>query len=143
MNVYRYLEQYEEAERKVAKLRKEYDEEVQRIDSLRSPLGDDGSPKSGKISRTVERRAVKLADRALVLKDAEADALWIRQEVYDTVNKVTGPEGSVLFERYINLKKWRQVAHDLGYTERQCFNLRDKGIRKVDELLSDKCDSSI
>lgn len=134
VNGYRYLEQYEQAEQRADRLRREYNEEMQKIDSLRSSLGD-GTPRGGTISRTVEHRAVKLADKAAELKEAEADALWIRQQVFALVDKIPDPEGSVLFERYVMLKKWEQVAFDLGYSVRQCHNLRKKGIRMVENML--------
>ena len=129
------MEQYKEAERIVQRIRAEYMEQMAQVDSIRSALGGDGLPRSGDISKKVEAQAVRLAEKAEQLLQAEADALAIRQQVFRTVQKVQGDPGDVLHERYVNLRKWEDIADILGYTERNCHYLHDKGIEAVEELI--------
>lgn len=38
----------------------------------------------------------------------------------------------ILYERYINLKRWATVAIDAGYSERQVHNLHEQGLRLIE-----------
>lgn len=135
MTAKEYLEQYKEAERIVQSIREEYLKQTEQIDSIRSALGGDGLPRSGDVSKKVEAQAVRLAEKAEQLLQAEADALALRQQVYRTVQKVRGDPGDVLHERYVNLRKWEDIADVLGYTERNCHYLHDKGLAIVENLI--------
>lgn len=129
-----FLKQYEEADRKVRQLRSEYREQLEQVDSIRSPIGD-GTPHSGQISRTVEIQAVRLAEKANEMKLAEAEALRIRQKVMDVIGRVPGVKGDILRERYIHLKKWEDVAAAVGYTKRQATNLHRDALEIVQHFL--------
>lgn len=129
-----FLKQYEEAERIVLRLKNEYKEEQEKIDSIRSSVGD-GTPHGGGISNTVEVRAMKLAEKAEEWKEAEADALQIRQEVVRVINKVPGEKGAILYERYVNLKKWDEVADTVGYSLRQVHNLHREALDFVNNCI--------
>ena len=116
-------------------IREEYLKQTEQVDSIRSALGGDGLPRSGDISKKVEAQAIRLAEKAEELLQAEADALAIRQRVYRTVQKVPGDPGDVLRERYVNLRKWEDIAEILGYTVRNCRYLHDKGLEIVEEMI--------
>ena len=135
MTAKEYLKQYEEAERLVRLLRIEYEKELDLIDAIKSPLGGDGTPHSGGISKTVENRAIRLADKADQVKEAELEALRIRQEIYNAVCSVPGEAGSVLYERYINLKSWGEVAKAVGYSKRQAHNLERQGLDQLQHFI--------
>ena len=134
MTAREYLGQYGEAERRADRLFREYMEEKEKIDSIRSPLGGDGTPPSGEPGKPTEARAMRLAERAIRYKEAAADAMQIRQEVFDVIMKVPGECGSVLYERYINLKFWRVIADEMGYTVRHTHNLERRGLEKIQEI---------
>ena len=135
MTVRDYLRKYEEAERLVRLLRIEYERELDLIDAIKSPLGGDGTPHSGGISKTVENRAIRLAVKADELKQAEDEAVRIRQEIFDAVRSVPGEAGSVLYERYINLKSWGEVAKAVGYSKRQAHNLERRGLDRLQHFI--------
>jgi hypothetical protein len=135
MTAKEYLEQYKEAERIVQRIREEYLKQMEQVDNIRSSLGGDGLPRSGDISKKVEAQAVRLAEKAEQLLQAEADALAIRQQVFRIVQKVQGDPGDVLHERYVNLRKWEDIADILGYTVRNCRYLHDKGLEELDGLI--------
>ena len=132
MTAKEYLQQYGEAVRVAERLKTEYDQELLKIDAVRSTLGGDGTPHGTGISRATEDKAIRLADKALELKDAELEAVRIRQEVFNLIRTVPGEKGDVLYERYINLKSWGEVASAVGYTERHVFNLHREGLAAID-----------
>lgn len=135
MTAEEYLKQYRDAVIIANRLKTEYDKEWELLNSIRSPLGSDGMPRGGGISKQVEQKAIRLAEKLEKWHDAEIEASLIKTVVMDTVNKVPGNCGEVLYERYINLLKWEQVADKLGYSERQCHNLKDKGLEIVEKLI--------
>lgn len=135
MTAKEFLQQYGEAVRIAERIKTEYDQEQDLIDSVRSALGGDGTPHGGGISKATENKAIKLADKALELKDAELEAIRIRQKVFDVIRTVPGEKGDVLYERYINLKSWDEVADSVGYSKRHARNLHDEAIDIVQHFL--------
>lgn len=136
-----YLKQYENAAKAARKVRREYEEELDLIDNIRSSLGGDGMPRSGEISRKVENQALKLSEKADALRAAEIAAIEVRQEIFRTVMKVPGDAGSVLYERYImltpddKLQDWKDVADAVGYSESRVYGLHREGLECVEKLL--------
>ena len=135
MTAKEFLQQYGEAVRIAERIKTEYDQEQDIIDSVRSALGGDGTLHGGGISKATENKAIKLADKALELKDAELEAISIRQKVFDVIRTVPGEKGDVLYERQINLKSWDEVADSVGYSKRHARNLHDEAIDIVQNFL--------
>ena len=135
MTAKEYLQQYGEAEIIARRLKSEYEKESEFLDSIRSPLGGDGQPRGRSGSNPIEIKAVRLAEKLTEYQDAELEAIRIKRRVLRTVNKVPEPYGAVLYERYINLRTWRQVAEALHYSKRQCYNLHNEGLYIVEELI--------
>ena len=144
MTAIEYLEQYKEATKLVMRAQEEYNKEMEMIDTIRSPLGGDGMPRSGEISKKVEADAIRLEEKARELLAVEIPALRIRQHIVETIQKVPGPAADVLMERYVNLTEngrmqtWRSVAEAIGYSEENVYKLRRKGIAEVEKLLNIK-----
>ena len=122
-----YLEQYRHKELLLLRVREEYRKELDTIDSIRSALDNSGVP-SGHVSRTVELRAMRLAEKAERLRTAELEALETRQKVFDLIARVEGVKGQ---------KKWEDVATAVCYEERQTRRLHDDALRIVEDVL--KC----
>ena len=118
MRAKEYLRQYEYANRKAERLKAEYEAELELVDSVRSTLGGDGMPHGSGISKTVEDRAICLADKAMCWKVAQLDALEKRQEVFELIHGIEGIEGDVLYEKYIKLRTWEDIADTLHYSVR-------------------------
>lgn len=129
MDVKGLLQQYEAAEILVKQLQTEYEKQNAKVDALRSPLGGDGQPGSNAISKSVERQALKLAEKAEALKEAQADALAWRQYIYEYIRTVPGVKGAILYERYINRKTWEGVAAAVGYSRSRTCELHDEAIK--------------
>lgn len=135
MTAKQYLKQYENAVKVARRVRNEYEEELDLIDNIRSSLGGDGTPRSGEISKKVERQALKLSEKADELREAEAAAIETRQMIFNTVMQVPDDKGSVLYERYILLKEWKDVADAVGYSEGHIYELHRQGLEYVDQLI--------
>lgn len=128
MTVKEYLQQYENAARVARRLKREYENELEQIDNIRSGLGGDGTPRGSGTSRSVEEKAIRLADKALEWKTAELEAIQLRQEIFDVINTVPDEMGDVLYERYINLKSWSEVAKAVGYSKSRTHTLHRKAL---------------
>ena len=135
MTAKEYLQQYGEAEEIAQRYKSQYDKEAEFLDMIRSPQGSDGQPRGRSGSSPIEAKAVRLAEKLSEYQDAELEAIRIKHRVLKTVNMVPGPVGAVLYERYINLRTWRQVAEALHYSKRQCYNLHNEGLYIVEELI--------
>jgi len=72
------------------------------------------------------------------LEDAQAklDAFRIRQEVVNLIIDIPGIEGKVLYERYINLLTWEQIAEKLFYSYTGIFYAHNRALDIVDKRLS-------
>lgn len=136
MTAKEYLQQYKEMTKVIDRVRAEYEEEMEQIDSIRSALGGDGLPRSGEVSKKVETDAIRLAEKAEELVQAEVLALEIRQNIVQTINKVPGSLADILRERYINLQLWEDVADSVGYSMRRTFELHREGLDAVDRIIN-------
>lgn len=135
MTAREYLEQYKEADNLAKRLEAEYMKEREMIDAVRSTADLDGLPHGNGIKKPVEDRAVRLADKFAEWKIAELDALHIRQEIFETINKVGGDEADVLYERYINLQKWRDICVTVHWSWSKVDMLHRAGLEKVSRLI--------
>lgn len=135
MNIRDYLRQYKEADRRVRQLEQEYKEELDQIDAIGSPMDTDGTPHGTNIGRPTEQQALLLIRKAERLQQAKYEAIEIRQEIYETIRKVPGAEGSVLYERYILLKRWDAVADSVGYSVRQVSRIHQSALRMLEDVL--------
>lgn len=128
MTVKEYLRQYRYAEETAQRLRSEYEEEEERVIGIRSTLGGDGQPHGTGISKPTENAAVRLAEKLEQYRASEIEALRVRQEVFDTIRSVPGEMQTVLYERYINLKRWEDIAEVMAYSLRQVYNIHGNAL---------------
>lgn len=126
---------YRKADRLAKRYRREYEKEIIMIDAVRSVSDNDGMPHGTGISKPVEEKAIRLADAAERYIECEQEALRIRQEVFDVIAAIPDEVGDVLYERYINLKPWEDVADAVGYSLRQCHNIHRKGLNMVTDFI--------
>ena len=131
MTAIQFLRQYKEADRVARRLKAEYERELDLIDAIKSTSDIDGMPHGNGITKKVEDRAVRLADKAAEWKIAELEALHQRQVVFDVVNKVEGVEGDILFMRYINLMTWREVCQTIPMAWSNVKRHHDKAVSEL------------
>ena len=137
MTAKEYLRQYEYANRRVARLEAELVEERLLIDAVRSVSDNDGMPHGSGTSDPTADKAIRLADKLQRLADARLEAVRIRQEVYDTIEKVGGFEADVLMQRYIYLKTWAEVCESLFYSWTKVRTAHNAALEKVAKLIQE------
>lgn len=135
MTAKEFLRQYEELNKRALRLKQEYQTELEKIDAIGSTLAGDGLPHGNGISRKTEDKAIRLADKAMKWKNAELDALEKRQEIFELIYDIPGPEGEVLYERYINLHKWEEVCVLVHYSWVQTHEHHKKALKIVQERI--------
>ena len=135
MTAKEFLNQYRAAERNANQYRSEYAGQLAMIDAVRSVSAGDGTPSGSGIGRPTELKAVRLVECAERYRDALLDAVRIRQEVFGVIEQLPDDVRPIMYERYICLKKWHEVADAVHYSERQCCKLHQKGLRYVEEFL--------
>lgn len=136
MTAKEYLKQYEKAEHRARRYREEYENESLLIDAIRSLSNNDGMPHGSNISKPTEEKALRLVDKRLRLIDAEVEAIRIRQELFDFIDGIDGIEGDVLFERYINLRKWEEICVVMSYSWNGIHKVHRRALAIVDAELN-------
>ena len=133
MTAREFLNQYREADRIARRLRAEYERELELIDAIKSTSDIDGLPRGKQLSKVVEDRAVRLADKAAEWKIAELDALHLRQEVFDVVNRIEGVPGEVLFLRYVQLRPWREICSVIPMSWSNVRRHHERGLSEIEK----------
>jgi hypothetical protein len=126
-----YLKQYEELNRKALRFKAEYELEMEKVDAIGSTLAGDGMPHGTGISRKTEDRAIRLGEAAMKWKIAELDALEKRQEIFGLISTVPGIEGDILFQRYIELRKWEEICVLIHMSWTQTHEHHKRALRLV------------
>ena len=136
-----FLRQYEEAAENAERLRAEYQAELNKVDNIRSTLSGDGMPHGSGKSNPTEAEAIRLAAKANDYAKAEAEALKIQQKVFSIVIQVSGIEGQILTEHYINLRKWSEVSEIIHMSDSGMFDAHNRALRKVQTILKKRSES--
>lgn len=134
MTAKQFLKQYEEACIKARQHRREYEKQMELIGSVSMKM--DGMPHGSGISKPTENDALKLADKALRWKEAELEAIRIRQRVYEVIAGIPDKEGQVLYERYISLHKWEEICILLHYSWNGVHHVHRRALKKVEMVLN-------
>ena len=134
MTAKEFLRQYEYADRKVRRLKAEYEREHELIGNI--SVNIDGMPHGFGVSRKVENEALKLAEKAARWKEAELDAIRIRQEVFEKIYDIPGIEGDILIERYINLHKWEEICVLVHYSWHGVHTIHRRALAIVERALN-------
>lgn len=135
MNAKEFLKRYEYALNAAERAKRNYELEMERIDAIGSALGGDGQPHGSGISKKTEDKAIRLADKASKWLDAEERAQVVLEEMTDFINSIPGIEGIVLYERYINMLTWEQIAEKLYYSSSGIFYAHSRALDIVEKRL--------
>lgn len=136
MTAKEYLRQYARAKARADVFKTEYEKEKNLIDTIRAAGSGDGTPSSGRISSPTEQKAIRLADKLTDYQQAELEALELKREILWTIELLQGDCATVLYERYINLKSWQEVADTIGYSLRQTHRFHQEGLGLIDMALN-------
>ena len=136
MTAKEFLRQYEELNRRARRYQQEYRIELEKVDAIGSTLSHDaGMPHGSGVSRKTEDKAIRLADKAAKWKAAEIDALQKRQEIFEVIHDIEGIEGDILYERYINLRRWEDICVLLHYSWNGVHKAHRRSLRIIDEKI--------
>jgi hypothetical protein len=82
-----------------------------------STSNSDGMPKGSVTDRQTKLHAI-MADKVQAKRAKKAEAEELMAEILEVIDQVTEPvHRQLLFERYIQDKKWEDIAIDLMYVE--------------------------
>lgn len=136
-----FLKQYEYAARRVKRIEQELNDERLMIDAVRSLSDNDGLPHGTGISKPVEERAIRLADKLAELAQARLDAIEVMRNVFEVIQKVDGVPGDVLFYRYIkltprgDLMSWEDVCKSVNYSWGSVHRYHYIGLDAVSKII--------
>ena len=133
MNAKEFLKQYEYAMLRAKRCREQYETALEKIDAIGSTLGTDGMPHGSGVSRKTEDLAIKLGEAAQRYLDAEQEAFDVKERVYSIIADIDGTEGEILYERYINLRRWEDICVLVHLSWRQTHRLHRKGLQMVEK----------
>lgn len=136
MTAKHFLKQYEYAVDLVARYEAEYRLAEEEIDAIGSTLAGDGQPHGTGVSKKTENKAIKLSEARDKWKQARDDAFEIRQRVLNVIIDIPDIEGKILYERYINLLTWEQIAEKLYYSYSGLFYAHGRALNIVEKRLS-------
>ena len=61
------------------------------------------------------------------------EALEIKQRIFTVINTVPGIEGDVLFGKYIELRKWEEIADALHFSVQHVYRIHGRALQIVSE----------
>ena len=135
MKAKEFLNQYKNAMDLVKRCENEYNEAVENIDAIGSTLAGDGQPHGTGVSKKTEDKAIDLVTAREHWAKAKMDAFRTRQEVANLIIDIPDIEGKVLYERYINLLTWEQIAEKLFYSYTGVFYAHNRALDIVEKRL--------
>lgn len=135
MTAREFLNQYRNADAVVRRYKEVYRTVMLSIDTIRSLSDNDGMPHGSGISKPVEDKAIRLIEASESYLIAIETAELIKKQVLDVINQVPDEPGEVLYQRYILLKSWREVALNVGYSLRRTHDFHKKALREVEHCI--------
>ena len=135
MTTKEFLRQYEYANSRCRRLEEEYEAERELLDAVRSSANIDGMPHQPGTAKTVEDRAIRLADKAAQLQIAKLDAIKLRQRVFNIIINVNGVKGDILYHRYIDLMQWEEICVAVKYSWKQTHRLHAEALADAELLI--------
>ena len=114
-----------------------HSEAMEKMDTIRSSLDTDGMPHGSGVTKRTQDLVERLVDAGGRYLKAEEEALSIKDEVEDVINRVSpGVKGAILYERYIHLAKWGDIAELLTYSISNVFKLHGQALEEVEEIIN-------
>lgn len=102
-----------------------------------STSNNDGMPKGSVQDRQTKLHAI-MSDKLKVKREKKKEAEDLMAEILEVIDQVTEPTyRQLLFERYIQDKKWEDIATDLLYVEEYVRGeLHGKALNEVRFIMS-------
>lgn len=117
------------------KLEREYEKKQKEVGNISV---SNSEIKSNKIISNVENKAIDLFNLEEKIKSHNIEIDEARKEIADIINQIEEENlRDVLRLRYLEFRKWEDIAYILNYSRANIFILHNKALKKVDEILKD------
>ena len=132
MTAKEYLMQYRQAARRVTAAQDHLTELRAIAERMTPSYSTSGSGQPGDRLGATVARIVEAEDRL----EAEIELLIATErEIVQTINRVSEPYRTLLYERYINGKTWEQIAVIMNYSWRQTVRLHGIALNAVKDVI--------
>lgn len=121
-----------------------YESELDKVQELRSLAqrttpAYSQAPGGGGEGKALENAAIKIIEQEKVAARCCDELCKQLDEVRALVTLLPlGRERVVLHARYLNYRKWKQIAEELGYSEQYMYELHDKALNEIIERVNNK-----
>ena len=134
-DIKKYLNRAYELTKTREKLEREYKKKREEVGSISV---SNSEIKSNKIVSNVENKAIDLFNLEEKIKSHNIEIDEARKEIADIINQIEEENlRDVLRLRYLEFRKWEDIAYILNYSRANIFILHNKALKKVDEILKD------
>ena len=134
LNAVEYLNQIQEADRKVRKLERQ----IQNLEMLATDIAHHMNGPIGHGQVDYDKTGMltaEICDAKQELEEARKASAEIREEVGGTINRIENEDAKdVLMLRYLKGMKYDQIAEKLSFSVRRVYQLRKKGIREIERI---------
>lgn len=136
MNAEKYLRQYQECRKRIAKL----EEKIQILDDLATHITPEMSSDRVQSSHPPDKLGQIVAKKSDLMNetlDEIARAYELINEVESVINQVE-PVGyqQILQKRYIRLETWESIAEELSYSAQWLYVLHKRALIEVDKIIN-------
>ena len=137
-----YLESYREYFLIEQEKLRAYKAAEEKLYNISSSLGNIGTTKSNSLNSR-EDALINYQSKREAWAAAALNAIEVRQQVFDTIMKLSGLEQDVLYERYIELNTWADVSDHIGVCHTQTHRLHRKALAAVQVLIDNNCGNGV
>ena len=135
MNAEKYLKQYQECRKRIARL----EEKIQILDDLASHITPEMSSDRVQSSHPPDKLGEIVAKKSDLINEVMAeisDALTLLNEIEQVINSVE-PVGYqlILQKRYIACETWERIAEELCYSPQWICVLHRRALKEVEKLI--------
>ena len=135
MTAKEYLLQYKRLTARIQNIEANLEELREERSSLGINL--DGLPHGSGLSDRTARLAAQLVDTEYKLLDLRSEAWSKRLEIVNVIGRLQDPlHVRLLHLRYIEGKRWENIAVDLSISWRYCFMVHGAALEELDKILS-------
>ena len=98
----------------------------------------DGERVGGSRLNTREQKQIKYADLCEILERKEIGLLVLKAEIIKAIENIPDSVSrTILYERYINFKKWHQIARTVHYSDKHIIQkLHPKALRYIEKIIN-------
>ena len=114
---------------------------IQHLQEMRESIAG-GTPKSVKVQTSVRIDTIcdftsKILDAEKEVKEDISKMLLIQKEIEETIDLINNHDSKlIMYERYVNMKNWENIAFDNNYSVRWVHVLHKRGLKEIENMCS-------